>query len=353
MKVIGPLFFLIIIIFSCDDDNNILPVSQNERISAVDISSLPEILESNPIFYNLNGEQEEFISILSKNGINTIRLRLWLNPSNGHSSFKEVKDFFQSLKSQGLKTWACLHYSDTWADPGQQETPGIWKDLSFLELKDSVYAYTKRVVIEMDPDYIQIGNEINSGFLHPEGNINSNQAQFLQLLDTASMAVRTYRDECQIMMHYAGIDGSNSFYTQIKNIDYDIIGISYYPKWHGKSLASLETTLQNLSDEFDKDVLIAETAYPFTLEWNDQTHNIVGLNEQLILPEFPATPDRQRNFIGAMNDLSQEHEKIIGFCYWGAELIAWKGPQSTTASPWENQALFNFQNKALPVLQEF
>ena len=104
---------------------------------------------------------------------------------------------------------------------------------------------------------------------------------------------------------------------------------------------------------YNKEILIAETAYPFTLKWNDWTHNIVGLDEQLILPEYPATPEGQRKFIEQINILTKEVENGIGFCYWGGELIAWKGTQSTNASPWENQALFDFNNKALPVFREF
>ena len=111
--------------------------------------------------------------------------------------------------------------------------------------------------------------------------------------------------------------------------------------------------MTSLSQTYGKEIVIAETAYPFTLEWNDWTNNIVGLEEQLILPDYPATEQGQRNFISAIKDISKETEKGIGFCYWGAELISWKGNQATDASPWENQAVFNFQNKALPVLEVF
>ena len=111
--------------------------------------------------------------------------------------------------------------------------------------------------------------------------------------------------------------------------------------------------MQYLSDSYNKQIVIAETAYPFTLEWNDWTNNIVGSDDQLILPEYPATDEGQRKFIMDLKTITQELEKGIGFCYWGAELIAWKGDQSTDASPWENQALFNFDNEALPVLSVF
>lgn len=322
-------------------------------ISAVDISKYPEISNTNSIFYDLDENQKDFLTILKEKGINTIRLRLWVNPVNEHSGFNEVKQFSQSLKTHGFKTWLTLHYSDSWADPGQQNPPSQWQGISFSALKDSVYNYTKKVMQEMQPDYIQIGNEINTGILHPYGDLATNHQNFIELVQQGSLAVRERSMDCKIILHYAGIEHADWFFTQVNQIDYDIIGLSYYPIWHGKSLTALKTRMQELSNIHNKKILIAETAYPFTLEWNDWTNNIVGLDEQLILPEYPATPEGQRNFIRQIKTLTKELENGIGFCYWGAELIAWKGNQSTDASPWENQALFDYNNKALSVLNEF
>lgn len=322
-------------------------------ISAVDISKYPEISNTNQIFYDLDENQKDFLTLLKEKGINTIRLRLWVKPVNEHSGFNEVKQFSQTLKTHGFKTWLTLHYSDSWADPGQQNPPTQWQGISFSALKDSVYNYTKKVMQEMQPDYIQIGNEINTGILHPYGDLATNHQNFIELVQQGSLAVRERSMDCKIILHYAGIEHADWFFTQVNQIDYDIIGLSYYPIWHGKSLTALKTRMQELSNIHNKKILIAETAYPFTLEWNDWTNNIVGLDEQLILPEYPATPEGQRNFIRQIKTLTKELENGIGFCYWGAELIAWKGIQSTDASPWENQALFDFNNKALSVLNEF
>lgn len=322
-------------------------------ISAVDISKYPEISNTNQIFYDLDENQKDFLTLLKEKGINTIRLRLWVKPVNEHSGFNEVKQFSQTLKTHGFKTWLTLHYSDSWADPGQQNPPTQWQGISFSALKDSVYNYTKKVMQEMQPDYIQIGNEINTGILHPYGDLATNHQNFIELVQQGSLAVRERSMDCKIILHYAGIEHADWFFTQVNQIDYDIIGLSYYPIWHGKSLTALKTRMQELSNIHNKKILIAETAYPFTLEWNDWTNNIVGLDEQLILPEYPATPEGQRNFIRQIKTLTKELENGIGFCYWGAELIAWKGNQSTDASPWENQALFDFNNKALSVLNEF
>jgi len=347
---------IILIIYSCNKEalqNEITQAIDNEFISAVDISSYPEIALTNQTFYDLDGNKQNFLSILKENKVNTIRLRVWVDSVDNHSGFNEVKVFAKTLRNMDFKIWLTLHYSDTWADPSSQKIPHLWQELDFETLKDSVYSYTARVVNELKPNYIQIGNEINSGILHPHGNISNNYNQFMDLLQEGCHAVRKNSKDCKIMLHFAGHENADLFFNQLKTIDYDIIGLSFYPIWHGKSIHKLQTSMQILSESINKQIIIAETAYPFTLEWNDLTNNIVGLNEQLILPEYPATIEGQRKYIRDLKGITQELEKGIGFCYWGAELIAWKGTQATDASVWENQALFDFNNKALPVLNEF
>lgn len=352
MKKITQIAYIIFLFFiSCTKDENSSPVTK-DFVSAVDISQYPEIASSNISFKDFNGNQKDLLDLLKENGVNTIRLRLWVNPVDEHSGFEEVKQFSQVLKLKGFKTWLTVHYSDTWADPANQQMPSQWEGLSYTSLKDSVYNYTKKVVNQINPDYIQIGNEINSGFLHPIGKIN-NQDNFLDLVKTGCLAVRQNSSNCKIILHYAGIQNSDSFFNIVKYVDYDIIGLSYYPIWHGKSITQLKQKIQELGKNYNKSILIAETAYPFTLDWNDWTNNVVGQNSQLILPDYPATNEGQKKFIHDIKSIMREAENGIGFCYWGAELIAWKGNQATNASPWENQAIFDFNNKALPVLSEF
>jgi len=242
----------------------------------------------------------------------------------------------------GFKIWLTLHYSDTWADPCHQIIPIQWQSADFDALTDSVYDYTQKVVNELKPDYIQIGNEINSGFLHPHGCISQNYLHFIKLLSAGIDAVRANNQQTKIIIHFAGVDGANWFFSKLSNLDFDIIGLSYYPIWHGKSLALLKKEMQDLGETFNKKIIIAETAYPFTLQWNDWTNNVVGLEEHLILPDFPATIDGQQNFVGQIRILCNEVECAMGFCYWGAELITWKGNPATDASAWENLALFDF-----------
>ncbi len=345
---------LLLIIGSCSKESINTPIPNNgEYISSVDLSSLPQIESTNAIFYNTHGEIEDVLTTLKNNGVNTVRLRIWNNPVGNHSSFDEVKTFSKKIKSMGLKVWLTVHYSDTWAHPGQQAPPSSWQGISYNAIKDSLYQYTKKIITEINPDFIQIGNEINTGLLFPYGNINSNEIQFLELLATGIQSVRENSNVTKIIIQYAGINGSSYFYNKIKNIDYDIIGLSYYPIWHGKSITALESSLNNLSQSYDKEILIAETSYPFTLGWNDWTNNIVGLESQLILPNYPATPQGQKDFINEIKKTINSTNRGIGFCYWGGELIAFNGKKSADGSTWENQALYDFDNKALPVISEF
>ena len=359
------LFVLLASLFiSCSndgsDDNSETPpivtppiVTPSAFLSAADLSYLPLLDSKNIQFYNEKGEAVQMLTYLKSKGLNTVRIRIWNHPENIHSSFEEVKAFSNKVKSLGLKVWITLHYSDTWADPGKQTPPKNWQNISFEALKDSVRIYTKKIITEIDPAYIQIGNEINSGFLFPYGEISKNETQFIELLSEGIKAVRTNSNKTKIMIHFAGLNNSDWFYNKVKNLDYDIIGLSYYPIWHGKSLSNLAENLTSLSEKYNKEILIAETAYPFTLDWNDWTNNIVGEESQLILPDFPATEVGQKNFIDNIKTIVKQTNKGIGFCYWGGEWVASNGPEAKDGSSWENQALFNFQNKALPVVEAF
>ena len=352
------LAFSVIFIYCRCSENDVNQTSnannESEFISAVDISSYPKIELSNPVFKDNNGVTISFLEFLKSKEINTIRIRLWVNPIDEHSSLSEVKSFSETLKSMGFKIYLTLHYSDTWADPGHQVTPSEWQNVSYDTLKDFVYNYTKMVVQQINPEIIQIGNEINNGFLHPEGHRYSEPNQFLDLLNEGIRAVRDYSSNAtKIMLHYAGHQGADVFYSDVKDLDFDVIGISYYPIWHGKSLSQLEQNLSELKSLYNKEIMIAETAYPFTLGWNDWTNNIVGLENQLILPEFPATPQGQKDFVEQLKTMMTNLDGGIGLSYWGAELVAWNGEESTEGSPWENQALFDFNNQALPVIDVF
>lgn len=322
-------------------------------IRAADISFLPEIRNATVQFKDRNGQVKDALTILKEEGCNTIRLRLWHTPQTNHSGFEEVEQFAAEVKSKGLKLWLTVHYSDTWADPGHQTKPAAWSTLSTTDLGDSVYNYTRKIVKQLSPDFIQIGNEINAGFLWPNGSI-STIADFITLLKKGIQAVRDESPTPKIIIHYAGTDGSTWFYDQLKNnnVDYDIIGISYYPRWHTKSLITLRSVLAQLAITYSKEVVLAETGYPFTLDWNDWTNNLVGLTDHLVVG-YPATVKGQYDFMMQLRKMVSEINGGKGIAYWAPEWVAYKGSQATDGSPWENMALFDFEFKALEAVKMF
>jgi arabinogalactan endo-1,4-beta-galactosidase len=348
------LFILLAIsLFSCSSDSNSTdpPIGEETFIRAADMSYLP-LIESEGTIYKHNNVIEDAITTLKNAGCNTIRIRLWKNPSDGHSGLTEVKALAQRVKAAGLKVWLTVHYSDTWADPGNQTKPVAWQGLDFNTLKTSVTDYTNEIMTEINPDIIQIGNETNDGMLWPEGKLSTNESQYLQLVTAASAAVRSKSTTTKIMLHFAGISSSDWFFSKVANVDYDYIGLSYYPIYHGTNLVTLQNTMNTLGNLYDKKVLIAETAYPFTFDYNDFTNNIIGLPSQII-PAFPATNDGQKAYLSTIKNTVKQSSHGIGFCYWGAEWIAFRGPTATNGSPWENQALWDFTNNALPVMDVF
>jgi arabinogalactan endo-1,4-beta-galactosidase len=344
-------YFLFLLLFSCEKENS-SPVNENSlEIKGADMSLLPEIRKSGLTFFNENDKPEDMLLTLKKAGVNVIRLRIWNNPSVTTSDFASVKTLADEIKSNGMKVMLTVHYSDTWADPGKQTKPEKWKSLAFEQLRDSVYQYTKKIMTNINPEYIQIGNEINGGLLWPDGKI-SNLSQMKQLLQKAVIAVREINKNTRIIIHFAGYKNSDWFYSQLTDLDYDIIGLSYYPIWHGKNLDTLKNTMVRLSDDFGKKIFIAETSYPFTLSWNDATTNIIGSDDQ-ILTEYSATPQGQKNYLQKIKEIVSGIPKGIGFCYWGSEWVSYKGKNSTSGSSYENQALWDFTNSSLPAVEVY
>jgi len=340
---------------SNNDDNNNGENPNPPEVSfyrGADLSFLPMLNLNNTVFFDKEGKEADVLDLMKERGMNIVRIRLWHTPADAHSSFEEVKVFSDLVKSKGLQTWLTVHYSDTWADPGTQTKPAAWANLSFDVLKDSVFNYTKKIVQEMDPDIIQIGNETNNGFLWPEGKLSTNKQQYLELAQQGVFAVREFGGDAKIMLQFAGYEAADWFFGETSSLDFDMIGLSYYPWWHGKDLDELATNMTQLKTKYEKEVLIAETAYPFTLGWNDWTNNIVGSDDHLILPDYPASEAGQKAFFEALTAKVKEIEGA-GYCYWAPEWVAFNGPESENGSPWENLCLFDFDNKETAALEVF
>lgn len=346
-------FFLLFCFFliGCSKSANEELTVEDNFIRAADMSFLV-LAESENAIYKHNNIAQDPLLTLKNSGCNTIRIRLWNNPITSTSSFQEVTTLAYRAKQLGLKVWLSVHYSDTWADPANQIKPVAWQNYSFTELKNALQSYTHTIATTIKPDIFQIGNETNDGFLFPEGKLSTNLNQYLELVQIASTTVRNASPNTKIMLHYAGILGANYYFNQVNTIDYDYIGLSYYPVWHGNDLSALEQTINFLGQTHQKKVLIAETAYPFTLSWNDMTNNIVGLNNQLVA-NYPATAIGQKDFLLKIKSIVKTSDFGIGFCYWGGEWTAFRGYNATNGSPWENQALWDFNNNSLPVFEAF
>lgn len=345
------------------------PQSKSTFYRGADLSFLPEMEQAGTKFYDGN-QAESALKIMKKYGMNLVRLRLWHTPAaehNGHSSLSEVLEFAKKIKAENLDFLLDFHYSDTWADPGKQFIPEAWKNLTINDLGDSLSLYTQKVLQALKaqntlPQMVQIGNETNSGMLWEQGKVGgafeSNWPNYALLIKKAIAGVKAVdtQNEIKIMLHFAGYQGTDWFFQNIKNqgVEYDIMGISHYPQWHGKSFVELKTKLNELIQKFDKSILIVETAYPWTLGYNDQTQNFVGQLNQ-IMPEYPVSPNGQKQFLMDLKNLikSLDKEKGIGFCYWEPAWVAFKGKDAQNGSVWENQTTFDFKNKALPVLEAF
>lgn len=243
------------------------------KIMGADISFLPQ-LEARGMKFSDKGVQKDAIDILKDHGFNYIRLRLFVDPANdsGYSPEKGFCDLAHTLemakriKKAGMKFLLDLHYSDTWADPGKQFKPKAWENLDFNDLAKKVYDYTTTVLLALKaqgtlPDMVQTGNEINHGILWSEGNVQHLDSLAI-LLNAGLAAVKKVNPSIITMLHIA-LGGQNSesesFLDDMINrgVSFDVIGESYYPKWHG-TLNDLETNLNLLSNKYNKPVIVAE-----------------------------------------------------------------------------------------------
>lgn len=332
--------FCCVLSLSCskEEPNEAVPI-QNLEIIGVDLSVTPALRIQNYPLIDPQDQPLEIVNHLKSKGVNTIRLRIW----NLEEDLSIKKQFAQEIHQKGLNLYLSLHFSETWADPGQQQTPNSWTGINAQELGDSVEAFTAQIMKDFSPEFIQIGNEINTGFLHPIGHIDSTQ-NFHQLLSRGIRAVRSHNPFSKIILHFAGVSKAEYFYSSLDTIDFDIMGISYYPMWHGKNLDLIENELLQLESSFNRPWIIAETSYPFSLLWNDWTHNLLGESHQLA-DGYPATPQGQKEFIQRIKSILSVSQSGLGYCYWGGDWVSFMGPEAINGSPAENQALLTFQEK--------
>ena len=309
-------------------------------------------------FKNIAGTIKTTFDIAKEYGVNLVRLRLWVNPSANdyEASLAAVKAQALRLKSLGLDFYLDIFYSDYWADPGGQPKPAAWASLSSAALKDTAAAYTTNVLTQLKnqgttPVIVEVGNEINNGMLWPTYQVSptstTNWTNFASFYNSLYSAVKAVDASIEVMLHTAGMEFNFFAKANTYGINYDIIGLSWYPGWHGNSFSDLLNGMNYLTGLYNKPVMIAETAYQFTSTNYDMVNN--WFDTSYLLSGYAATIQGQYDFLMQLSDLVQSvnNNKGMGICYWGAEWVAYGGSSETDwekGSRMDNAALFKSDN---------
>lgn len=350
-----------------EDNRELVPKRAALSIRGADVSSLKKSEDLGGVYRDADGVPGDALHILQDHGVNYIRLRVWVNPADGYHDKARVLQMAQRIKQHGLKLLVDFHYSDAWADPGKQFKPAAWKDYTFAQLAQAVYDHTYKVchALQMQgtpADMVQVGNEINNGLLWPDGK-TPQWDNLAALLKSGCEAVKAVHRLTAIMLHLAeGGDNAAArhWFDQAiaRDVQFDVIGLSHYTYWHG-SLADLRYNMNDLTARYQKDVVIAETAYPFTLVNADAQKNVVHSADQLT-PGYAATETGQaanlRDVMAVVRAVP--NGRGLGIFYWEPTWTAvpgngWDPTDPASGNEWENQALFNFDQRPTTALKEF
>lgn len=343
----------------------------DEFCMGADLSYVNQI-EDNGGSYKDSLKKMDPFTIFRNHGANTVRVRLWYNPSwqlpvTGGRIYSDLLDAaktIQRAKDKGMAVNLDLHYSDDWADPQKQNPPAAWQGLTFDQVKDSVYQYTLRVLTylssrQLTPEMIQIGNETNPGMLFPYGQINNGDFKgFGDLLKSGIKAVRNFSAgtsviKPRIILHVAQLQDAGWWTKGVIDqqgvTDFDILGLSHYSKWSQvNDMQAISDTIRMLVNRYRKTVMIVETAYPYTGNNLDSYNNLFGPADGL--PSYPLTMDGQLKY---MKDLTQA---VIrgggkGIMYWEpAWITSAMRDRWGQGSSWENNALFDWNGNVVPAM---
>ena len=320
----------------------------DDFIFGMDVSSLLVEEKSGVKYYDFDGNEQDALKTFADAGINYIRLRVWNDPydengngyGGGNNDLPTAIELGKRATGYGMRVLIDFHYSDFWADPQKQILPKAWVGMSLSEKSSALYDYTKDSLTQLldsgvDVGMVQIGNEINYG-LSGESNIDN----IIELLKSGSIAVREVSSkrgkDIGIVVHYTDIGKKEGVFSLIEKLvnsglDFDMMGLSYYPYWHG-DLNNMSSVIGEIGEKFGKKVFIAETSYCYTTDDGDGFANRVSKSD--LVKDYPATPEGQASF---MHDLYQTVNNAggIGVFYWEGAWIP-VGPASADNSPiWE------------------
>ncbi|WP_379129021.1 arabinogalactan endo-beta-1,4-galactanase [Paenibacillus sp. sgz500958] len=314
------------------------------------------------------GEIKDLLAILKGNGVNSIRLRIWNEPPGGYCNLERTLVMAKRIKEAGLGFLLDFHYSDKWADPQNQWKAAAWEALDFPELQTAVYEYTQQVLTALKeqgtlPDMVQIGNEITPGMLWPEGKVDGDSdtqeqwEQLVALVQAGISGAKSVESAISIMIHIdRGGDNpaSRKFYDRFEElgVQYDVIGLSFYPWWHG-TLQDLEHNLNDLAVRYGKEIIVVETAYPWTLSPPEGFPIIVSEESQLHAG-YQATVEGQAAYLRDFTKVIQAAPggKGIGFYYWEPAWIPSQKEWSVGhTNNWSNLTLFDYEGRRLDSLR--
>jgi arabinogalactan endo-1,4-beta-galactosidase len=316
-----------------------------DYIVGADLSFLKQAEDRGTVFKD-EGEAKPGLSIFKDHGYNWIRLRLFHTPTQLPNNLEYTIALAKEAKKLGYKILLNYHYSDTWADPAKQFIPQAWKDKSHDELVEAVEEYTKSTIAafreaDVMPDMVQVGNEIINGMMWPDGKLPENWDNFADLVKAGIRGVDAGRGEAKrprIMIHIDQGGNKNrtkAFFDKLNSydVDYDVIGQSYYPWWHG-TLLDLRENMIFMAGEYDKDIILAEVAYCWRpTEYRDKN------------APFPETPEGQKEFLDEVNRivLATPDNRGIGIFWW----------EPAVTGGLRSRGFFDNDGNALPVISVF
>jgi glycosyl hydrolase family 53 protein len=373
-----------------------IPDISDDFYRGMDASAVLALENSGIKYYNFDGEEQDVFMTLAQAGVNYIRLRVWNDPydkngngyGGGNNDVATAIALGQRATKYGMKVCIDFHYSDFWADPKKQFVPKAWEGMEIEEKADALYDFTLDSLTQLleagvDVGMVQIGNEINNGMSG-----ETDVANIRKLLTAGSKAVREAAvnsgKEILVAVHYTNIDDMKKLDTlltglQVKEIDYDIVGLSFYPYWHG-TMDDLKNAITHIRNTYGKKVYVAENAYCYTAEDGDGSANSVEGTDDLA-EGYSASVQGQANEVRDVCAAASE-SGAEGIFYWEGTWIpvgpadadnsalwekygsGWASSYASGYDPkdagqyyggcsWDNQAMFDFTGHPLASLKVF
>lgn len=321
-----------------------------------DLSYVNEMEDCGAV-YRSGGRVVDPFELFAEEGARLVRLRLWHSPDwTKYGNLDDVIRSSRRARAAGMQVLLNFHYSDDWADPGDQIVPAAWRALEDIDaLAEAVYEYTVDVLLDLQrngvmPNVVQVGNETNTEILLPEPvpedtpiDWDRNAALLNAGIVGVAEAARLSGTAPRTMLHVAQPENVEpwfdaAFAAGIK--DFDLIGISYYPKWSARDMEGLGRTVRRVAHKYGREVIVVETAYPWTLESQDGASNLLG--EDALIAGYAASLEGQKRFLV---DLTQTVVDAggTGVVYWEP---AWVSTDCSTrwgrGSHWENNTFFDY-----------